>query len=286
MNIFGIQMFIKPNSTTGDIWSHPVIVAHTEESLILRHDFLMQNKGVINTAERKILFDGKPVECSLQNKLSSLFKVRVSESVVIPANSEVIVPGYIGREDNEVLPRLAIVESTEGTGSKGLLLVRSVVAPSSQVIPLCILNLDENAKKLYKSTVVGTCDPTLEVFDNVSSDHETSAARRGKVDSSDLSDHLKVILENCGKSLDTYQQAAVESSVRMYSDIFAVNKTDRGRTDLVQHQINTGNHPFFNQRPRHLPISQSEVEKEKSEKMLSSGVIEPSERRRKKDDYC
>ena len=158
----------------------------------------MQNKCVINIAERKILFDGKPVECSLQNKLSSLFRVRVSESVVIPANSEMIVPGYICRGDDEVLPRLAIVESTEGVGDKGLLLARSVVAPNSQMIPLRMLNLDEKAKKLYKSTVVRTCDPVLEVFDSVSPDHETSAARVGKVEhfdnsSSNLPDHLKVI---------------------------------------------------------------------------------------------
>ena len=48
------------------------------------------------------------------------------------------------------------MESTEGVGDKGLLLARSVVAPSSQMIPLRMLNLDEKAKKLYKSTVVGT----------------------------------------------------------------------------------------------------------------------------------
>ena len=177
---------------------------------------------------------------------------------------------------------LAIVESTEGVGGKGLLLARSVFAPSSQIIPLRILNLDEKAKKLSKNTVVGTCDPILGVFDGVSSDHETSAARVGKVEhsdnnSSDLPDHLKVILENCGKNLDTYQQAAVESLVSEYSDSFTVNKTDRGRTDLVQHQINTGSHPPFKQRPRHLPISQMEVEKEEIEKMLSSGVTRPSE---------
>ena len=33
--------------------SHPVKVADTEESLILGHDFLMQNKCVINISQRK-----------------------------------------------------------------------------------------------------------------------------------------------------------------------------------------------------------------------------------------
>ena len=114
--------------------------------------------------------------------------------------------------------------------------------------------------------MVGTCDPLVEVFDSVCSDHETSAARIGKVEhsdnnSSDLPDHLKISLEDCGRSLNTYQQAAVESLVRKYSDIFAVNKTDMGRNDLVQHRINTGSHSPFKQRPRHLSISLREVEK-------------------------
>ena len=133
-------------------------------------------------------------------------------------------------------------------------------------------------KKLYKSTVVETCDPVVEVFESVSSDHETSAARVGKVEHSDnnsfdLPDHLKVILEDCGKNLDTYQQAAVESLVRKYNDIFAVNKTDRRRMDLVQHQINTGSHPPFKQRPRHLPIAQREVEKEEWTHCLELGSL-------------
>ena len=57
----------------------------------------------------------------MQNKLSSLFRLRVSESVVILTNSEMIIPGYICRGDNEVLPRLAILKSTEGVGDRGLL---------------------------------------------------------------------------------------------------------------------------------------------------------------------
>ena len=48
------------------------------------------------------------------------------------------------------------------------------------------------------------------MFVSVCSDHETSAARIGKVEhsdnnSSDLPDHLKISLEDCGRSLNTYQ---------------------------------------------------------------------------------
>ena len=42
-----------------------------------------------------------------------------------------------------------------------------------------------------------------------------------------------------GKTYAYQQAAAVENLLRKYSDIFAVNKTDRGRTELVQHRINT-----------------------------------------------
>ena len=51
---------------------------------------------------------------------------------------------------------------------------------------------------------------------------------------------------------------------------------DRGRTQLVKHKINTGNQPPIKQRPRRLPMAKREVERQEVEKMLESGVIEPS----------
>ena len=79
------------------------------------------------------------------------------------------------------------------------------------------------------------------------------------------------------KKLDENQQSAVKALLTKYSDLFAKSNTDRGHTHLVQHKINTGNNPPFKQRPRHLPLSQRQAERDEIDKMLSSGVIEESE---------
>ena len=68
-----------------------------------------------------------------------------------------------------------------------------------------------------------------------------------------------------------------ELYLREYSDLFAESSTDWGHTHLIQHKINTENSPPFKQRPRHLPLSQRQAEREEVNKMLSSGVTEESE---------
>ena len=57
-----------------------------------------------------------------------------------------------------------------------------------------------------------------------------------------------------------------------YVDLFAVDKQDRVKTPLVQHQIDTETHPSIKQMPRQLTLS----EREEVNKMLSAGMIEPS----------
>lgn len=59
-------------------------------------------------------------------------------------------------------------------------------------------------------------------------------------------------------------------------DVFARFKGDLGRTDLVQHQINTGDARPIRQAPRSLLIHKKEEAEKELEKMLNQDVVEPS----------
>ncbi len=48
-----------------------------------------------------------------------------------------------------------------------------------------------------------------------------------------------------------------------------------GRTDLVTHSIDTGEHHPIRLPPRRLPITKQDVEQAEVQKMLDHGVIEP-----------
>ena len=58
--------------------------------------------------------------------------------------------------------------------------------------------------------------------------------------------------------------------------LFATGKGDLGRTDIVQHQIHTGDQPAIKQRVRRYPVARREEERQLVEDMLAIGIIRES----------
>ena len=58
--------------------------------------------------------------------------------------------------------------------------------------------------------------------------------------------------------------------------LFAKGKGDLGRTDIVQHQIHTGDQPAIKQRVRRYPAARREEERQLVEDMLAIGIIQES----------
>ena len=96
------------------------VVAETEEPLILGNDFLLQNKCLIDIARQMVCVDGKEIKCSLEHNLTSLFRLKVLETTVVPPNSEMVFPGYVHAQDNTILPRYSIIEPNDSVYTKGL----------------------------------------------------------------------------------------------------------------------------------------------------------------------
>ncbi|CAG2240186.1 unnamed protein product [Mytilus edulis] len=61
------------------------------------------------------------------------------------------------------------------------------------------------------------------------------------------------VFESSQANLDKDQKEKFRDLLIEYSDIFSKSSEDIGLTDLVEHTINTGNHPPVRQRPRRIP---------------------------------
>ena len=59
-------------------------------------------------------------------------------------------------------------------------------------------------------------------------------------------------------------------------DVFALNDSELGRTSLVKHSIDTGDHPPIKQQPRCTPFVQREKISKLIDEMQQSGVVQPS----------
>ena len=66
------------------------------------------------------------------------------------------------------------------------------------------------------------------------------------------------------------------SLVLEFADLFALDSSELGRTSVVTHRINTGDHSPMKQPPRRIPFSLREKVCELTQEILDHGVIQPS----------
>ena len=77
-------------------------------------------------------------------------------------------------------------------------------------------------------------------------------------------------------SLEESHRIDLHNIVSEFADIFALNPSELGRTDLVRHVINTGDHPPIKQLPHRTPFALRKQTEELIDKMLKDGVIKGS----------
>ena len=72
------------------------------------------------------------------------------------------------------------------------------------------------------------------------------------------------------------EQGCLKDLICSYADVFALNSGELGTTDVVEHTINTGDHPPIKQPLRRTPFSLRAKMDQLVQEMLSQGVIEES----------
>ena len=79
------------------------------------------------------------------------------------------------------------------------------------------------------------------------------------------------------RNLKADQCKIVVDLLTKYSGAFAMSKNDLGRTDIIQHKINTGNAHPIKQNPRRVPLAQRKEVDEEIQRMLDGGIIRHSQ---------
>ena len=77
-------------------------------------------------------------------------------------------------------------------------------------------------------------------------------------------------------NLSADQTALLNKLVEEYSDVFALDATELGSTNLVAHSIDTGDHPPIRQPVRCVPFALNAKMEELVQKMMDQGVIQHS----------
>ena len=261
-----------PLQTKAGLIFQNFIVLETNEPLILGNDFLSSNRCLVDVACHTLHIGTEGIQCTLESKINSLFRLKLAEDISVPANSEMIIPGYVPQVEQISLPKNVMIETSDSCLSKGI--VMALVDPSHGFVPVRVMNPSETSVMLQKDSFLGYCSQ-IEMVSNDTAGEKLTVGKDVVLEA-DLPEHLEVVFQEGVRSLDDNQQKELKLLLSSYKDLFAKDKTDRGKTHLVQHSIDTGGHKPIKQRPRRLPISKREEEHKEVQKMLEAGVIESS----------
>ena len=251
----------------GSTLSFPMVVARLEVPGVLGYDFLYTFGGVLDVQQCRMTLNGQVVQCQLESRLPSLFRVTLAETISVPPQTEVFVHGDIVCEDNLRLCKSAILEPTTRLENMGICMARSLINPSNGKAPLRIVNFSNETKILHKKTTTATGELVSQISSQVVSKMDQTAM---------LPPYLEDLYIRSVSDIDEAQSLEVKSLLAKRSSVFSAHKFDIGHTKIVKHVINTGTALPVKQPLRRMPPLKREAIREEIDRMKAQGVIEPS----------
>ncbi|MES9882105.1 MAG: reverse transcriptase domain-containing protein [Sedimenticola sp.] len=159
----------------------------------------------------------------------------------------------------------------------GLLVGRTACTVRNGFTLVRIVNVSEASIELHKDTPIG--------FFHAAVQQGVKVARVGVYELIEMAPAEKEQTKRAKcvpdvdltkSKLSEYQKHDVQSLLSRYSDVFAKDSTDLGRTNIAKHTITTGDAPPVKQAYRRVPGNLRDEVQKQTASMLSNGIIEES----------
>ena len=257
-------------------YEHEFLLADIKDDGILGMDFLTKHKCDVLLSREYFLLNREKIPCFYKkgDNQVSCCRIVVSEKVIIPPESETIVPGkVIDGIDRYSVGILEPYEHFEVI--KGILVARTAVDLNKNVVPIRMANLGKEPCEVYENTVAAVFE-TVEIHETYAEKVRTSKVEVSTESQTEIPDHLKDLYDKSRVHLSLEQTDKLAEVLIKHQSVFSKSPHDLGCIDLVEHAIVTGNAKPIKLRPYRIPLSKK-VEAEKEIKsMAERGIIEPS----------
>lgn len=247
------------------------IVADIQPDCLIGLNFLIDHNavpdfanGTMRLKEMTVLLTHKP-----SNKSCRLALVN---KVTIAAKSEAVVMLTSKKKVN--LPEAAMVTPLRRFSyNTGVYLGRSLASPNEHnQVPAVIVNPSDVPVLLAKGYSMALAQPATVMLDNL---NETTPIKDSDLEQNELPPLVEELLNRT--ELDGAQKCQLRALLSKHQAVFAGPDKLLGRTDLIEHHINTGDEMPIKLRSRRLPQAQHDMAKVEIDKMLEKGVITESD---------
>ena len=219
--------------------------------------------------------------CSLCRRLYA------DREVIVPARHQATVPARATLLSTKWPTGDTIVETRQM--QPGVYLGRTLLPPGNRDLCVNIVNTTAEPKTVAVGEWLGNLHdvevPSDQEWGETSSDQQPNGVVptstepvdvRAAAASSTSTGIVDSLLQQLPDSLDAEQCQQVGQLMQNYQDIFSTGTYDMGRTNLVEHEINTGNHPPIRQGLRRHPTAHLDVIDEQVHELVRNDLIEPA----------
>ncbi|KAJ3645617.1 hypothetical protein Zmor_023259 [Zophobas morio] len=239
---------------------HEVLVAEIADDFILGMD-LISRYGLMIDPEQKILrFGAEEFVLGRPNVEAATVRLVVCQTTKVDGNTEVIVPARV-----ETNPGYSLGMVQPASDSTHKLLIASTLVKTDRDIPIRVANVFPNAVNIRKGEIIGMCEPVARVLNCEEEDVENES-KEGDTKG----------LEVNWNQLSARERKLAKGLIRRHRNVFASEEEPFGKTNIVEHRINTGDTQPIRQAPRRLPLAKQEEATKLVDNMLRDGVIEES----------
>ena len=248
-------------------WSFIVAEIGDDEG-ILGNDFAMAHELTVRPCEGAVYLPdlagtgkghmGERLPCTIRSVTEETLVVRAVGSAMLAPHTvtqvRVIVPTPRARGTVMIDP---------GPGPLGLCPVPGIVEVK-QDSSIWLANTGSQRIPIEKDEVVAMAECVL--------------AEPGASAGNDRDDGEEVngLVERASPHLTSEECRQLQAAMAARKHLFAKGKGDLGRTNIVQHQIHTGDQPAIKQRVRRYPAARREDKRQLVEDMLAIGIIQES----------
>lgn len=252
----------------GTSFKHRVLVANIEEEVILGMDMMTKLGCKLDLEENVIRINGEEIVLQRRtNNRPNVAQVVLDEDTVLPERCQKMVPACL--EINTPDGQIVMLEpgtSDERLG-RGIFVAKALIRTRKK-IPIRVMNINDFPVTLKKGCHLGRILDVSSVIKQVC--HTTTTPKKAPVE-------LEILIQNACQELTDDQSQEVRSLIYRYQNVFEGSGGLLGRTNIVQHRIDTGDARPIRQAPRRLPLAKREEAEVIVQDMEQDKIIEPSD---------
>ena len=274
------SMIIPFNMSSVQLQHTFLVIRNINHAMILGWDFCIANNVTIDISSSSVLINNTSIPMLHKEQLIPIISnAVVSCTVTIPANSEKNILLKVFTDDQNLV-------SYDYTGilepeiNSNILVARTLSISNNGCIPVLVMNPTSDDISLYANTPVGQFHSVIgqkgELFELPLKEPESVNLINSKDQPAKLDKSAELEFDLSDSDLTSDQMKEVQGLLLEFSDVFSKHPNDYGRTDILQHNIDTGDSPPIRQRAYRVSPKLHNEFKKQVDDLLEQDLIEPS----------